>query len=413
MNKTTLGVLIGNVVEFYDFILFGYLSLYLGAAFFPNFDPYIGLLMTFSVFASGCIVRPIGAFFFGHLGDTFGRKAALKTSIIIASVSTASVGLLPTYETAGLLAPCLLVLCRLSQGFSVCGEETGAATYLIESKPCNQAGYASSLVLSSVYCGLALGSGIVFLTGLLFPESMGSIGWRIPFLLAAPMGYVAYAFRSSAKESPAFSALKQNNRINKTPLTTLLREHKKELIGGVFNCALLAIAIYMFAVYFPSAILSNLSSQSAASALIFFATLLTAISCPIMGKLTDRFGIWKFYKFSILLFVALSPLVLFLATQKSLLSIVIGYIAFGIMCSTLSGTMFAILASSFRDDIRYSGVTVSFNLSMTIFGSTAPIIALWLAHQSSPFSLLPLQLIFVAGIAYLGLLLSRNERKIP
>ncbi|MFI4956698.1 MAG: MFS transporter [Gammaproteobacteria bacterium] len=413
MNKVTFSVLLGNVVEFYDFILFGYLSTYLSIVFFPNYDPYISMMLTFSVFAGGCIIRPVGALIFGHFGDTLGRKVTLKISIAIASISTTAVGLLPSYESVGLLAPSLLLFCRLLQGFSVCGEETGAATYLIESKPKNEAGYASSLVLSSVYGGLALGAGVVFLATLLFKDNMGTIGWRIPFLLAAPFGYLAYKLRGSAKESPVFVRLKNENKLNQTPIFTLLKTHKKELITGIFNCALLAVSIYMFAVYFPATIQTTLKSPGVASALIFFVTLVTALICPWMGRLTDKFGVLHFYKHSIILFIFLSGPVLFLVAQKSLLSVCIGYLLFGLMCATLTGPMFAMLASSFKDNVRYSGVTVAFNLSMTLFGSSAPMVALWLTQHSSGIPLLPFQLIFTAGVAYIGLKLSTQQRTEP
>jgi MHS family proline/betaine transporter-like MFS transporter len=181
-------------------------------------------------------------------------------------------------------------------------------------------------------------------------------------------------------------------------------------MAGICNCSLLAIAIYLFAVYFPSTIQISLGSPELASGLIFIVTLLTALACPLMGKLTDRYGIRTFYKSTIILFMLISPIILMLSSQESLLGIAIGYVAFGLMCATLTGTIFSMLADSFDDDVRYSGITIAFNLSMTIFGSSAPIIALWFSQNSIGFSLVPFYLVAASCIAYIGLYLSSQEK---
>jgi MHS family proline/betaine transporter-like MFS transporter len=213
--RAITGASIGNLVEWFDFAVYGYLATYIAANFFPSNNPTASLLSTFAVFAAAFFVRPLGGIFFGPLGDRIGRQRVLATVIILMSVATFAIGLLPTYATIGVLAPILLVVARLLQGFSAGGEFGGGATFLAEYSPDDRRGFLVSWLEFSTLIGFILGSGVVLvLNSSLGEDAMTAWGWRIPFLIAGPLGAVGLYIRLRLEDTPEFRALESTGEVS-------------------------------------------------------------------------------------------------------------------------------------------------------------------------------------------------------
>ena len=219
LRRAMLGASVGNCVEWFDFAVYGYLAATLGAVFFPSEDPTISLLSSFAVFGVAFFMRPLGGFFFGPLGDRIGRQRTLAAVIILMSASTFVIAFLPGYAAIGIWAPILLVAARLLQGFSVGGEFGGASAFLAEYSPDERRGYLVSWIEFSAVGGFFLGSAsVLLLTATIGEDALGSWGWRIPFLLAGPLGLIGLYIRLRVEDTPEFRALERSGEVSGSPL---------------------------------------------------------------------------------------------------------------------------------------------------------------------------------------------------
>ena len=231
LRRAIVGAAVGNTVEWFDFATYSFLATTLAVVFFPPGNPTAALLSTFAVFAAAFFVRPLGGLFFGPLGDRIGRQRVLATVIILMSISTFVIGLLPSYATIGILAPTLLVLARCLQGFSAGGEFGGASTFLAEYSPDDRRGFLVSWLEFSTLIGFVLGSTMVLvLTSVLPEDAMISWGWRVPFLLAGPLGVVGLYIRLRLEDTPEFRALEESGEVSGSPLLETIRENWKQIL---------------------------------------------------------------------------------------------------------------------------------------------------------------------------------------
>ncbi len=398
--KSIFSTVLGNALELYDFILYGFLATFIAQAFFPEQTPFITLLLSFSVFATACIVRPFSALFFGKMGDTAGRKKSLLLSVNMMCVATFLVGILPSFHSIGIIATIALIILRLMQGFSVAGEETNAAVYLTEESSENNRGFMTSFVLASVHLGLLLGSIICTLTAtLLTPEQMQAFGWRIPFLLALPFGILASYLRARSRESAEFERVKDN--IDLKPIKTVFKHYRLNVAQATGVCSLFSVVIYLFTLYSPN-YLQQTIGYTAALYLTTSGLLILCIFCPLFGHLSDRYGALRLFRISCILF-ALFSFPLFNMLKSGLLeNTIIAYITFSILLLPLAGSLFAIIVKLFPISVRCTGVSFSFNLSFTLFGSSAPIIAHYLTHSSWGLESVALYIIATAIISFIS-----------
>lgn len=377
-----VGCAVGNLIEWYDFILFGFLASLFAKLFFPNHSPFVSLLLTFMVFASGCIIRPLSGIFFGHFGDRFGRKKALVFSICLITITTTLMGLLPTYQTVGVWAPILLVACRLLQGISVSGEEIGAVILLAESAPKKQQALVGSIVLSSVYGGLFLGAITVLGLHLFMSNTAFEVwGWRLPFLAASVLGVFALKIRLRALESYEFEKLTADHGVLKQPVLTVIKNHWKNTLRVVGLCAVFAVGIYLFAVYLPSFFTKAVGFSALDSLLISSGFLfIIAVACPIVGLLADKYGIEYFMQAGCFGFLVCSYPIFYLLSLGTIAGAIAAEILLVLCLASIAGSVLTLTVRLFPTAVRYSGACIGFNISMTVFGSTAPIIALSLQN---------------------------------
>lgn len=415
LKKVAVASFIGNFIEWFDYASYAYLATILATVFFPEISPSSGLLATFAVFALSFVVRPIGGIVWGHYGDKIGRKSALSLSIIIMASATFLIAFLPGYDRIGVWAAVLLLVLRLVQGFSASGEYAGAAAFLVEYAPPRKRGVFASIVPASTAAGLLFGSLLVagmheFLTA----EQMHSFGWRLPFLLALPLGYIGRYIRVNLEDSPTFLALEEREKVARAPISLLLSEHKRALIIAIGVTMLNAVGFYTILTYMPTYMSVQLHVGEAEA---FLGTTIALVAYIffifLMGTLSDRFGRKTMLVAASVVFVVLSVPLFSLLGTVGFVGVVLIQIAFGFMLTMNDGTLPCFLSEIFPTNVRYSGFALSFNLANAIFGGTAPFIATWLIQISGNKLAPAWYLVAAAIIALIAMLASKETFRQP
>lgn len=420
VNKSTLkkaaaASFIGNFVEWFDYASYGYLATVITAVFFPASSPISGLLATFGVFALSFIVRPIGGAVWGHYGDKIGRKNALSLSIMIMSLATFLIAFLPTYAQIGLWAPGLLLLVRIVQGFSASGEYAGASAFLAEYAPDNKRGFYTSIVPASTAAGLLFGSLLIaVMHGILSVEQMQSFGWRLPFLLAAPLGLIGRYIRVKLEDSPKYKELEQSHHVSKAPIAEMLTTHKRAFIIALGVTMLNAVGFYTILSYMPTYLSVELRVSESDSFLATSIALAAYIGLIfLMGKLSDRFGRKTMLVIASLFFIIFTVPLFSQLGSVGLVGMILIQIAFGAILTMNDGTLPCFLSEIFPTKVRYTGFALSFNLANAVFGGTAPFVATWLIQVTGNKMAPAWYLVAAAVIAMVAMLASRETAGKP
>ncbi|WP_051441673.1 MFS transporter [Arthrobacter sp. H14] len=406
---------IGNFVEWFDYAVYGYLAATIAVVFFPESAGETALLATFGLFAVSFVVRPIGGFVWGHIGDKVGRRTALSLSILIMSLSTFAIGLLPSYQAVGLLSPLLLLFVRIVQGFSAAGEYAGASAFLVEYAPKNRRGLFAAVVPASTATGLLFGSLMAgLLYGVLSTDQMESWGWRLPFFLAAPMGIIGRYIRTRLEDTPAFRNLADDEEVVASPVRTMFRDHWRTLLIAVGAVLLNAVGFYVLLSYMPTYLSEELGFSKTESFLATTFALVAYIGFIfVAGLASDIFGRKKLLVSASVLFIVFTIPAFMLLDTGSFLVVILVQIALGGMLTLNDGTLPSFLAEMFPTRIRYSGFAVSFNLSNALFGGTAPFMATLLIGMLGT-SLAPgWYLMAAAAIALSAVLCARETSREP
>ncbi|MCP1641317.1 MHS family proline/betaine transporter-like MFS transporter [Pseudomonas citronellolis] len=419
LRRAASAAFMGNFVEWFDYAAYGYLAAVIAVVFFPQTDKVSGLLATFAVFALSFIVRPIGGIVWGHIGDRFGRRNALSLSILIMSGSTFCIALLPGYAQAGLAAPGLLLAIRLVQGFSASGEYAGASAFLTEYAPEGKRGFYTCLVPASTAAGLLVGS--LFAAQLyahLDSAQLHEWGWRLPFLLAAPLGLIGRYIRLHLADTPKFremeAAMEQKQGQHRAPIRELFGTHRKHLLVAVGATCLNAVAFYLILSYMPTYLSAEMGMSESDSFLASTVSLATYIGFIfLMGKLSDRFGRKTMLVAASLLFLALTVPLFRLLGDQSFAFILLIQIGFGLMLAMNDGTLPCFLAEIFPTRVRYTGFAFSFNTANALFGGTAPFIATWLISLTGNKLAPAWMLVAAAAVALLAMLCVRETAHRP
>ncbi|WP_438766772.1 MFS transporter [Kushneria sp. TE3] len=404
MHQVIVASAIGNFVEWFDFAVYGFLATIIARHFFPPGEPALALLQTFAVFAVSFALRPIGGLFFGRLGDRIGRKRVLAITILLMAGATAMIGVLPTYGAIGIMAPILLALARCIQGFSAGGEYAGACTYVIEHAPPHQKARYGSLIPVSTFLAFACAAGLTLLLGAVMSEgAMQAWGWRIPFLIAAPLGLVGLYMRLHLEESPAFKALEKAPETTHTTVSETVKMHRATILCLSAFISATALSFYMFTTYMVT-YMQVAGGASITTALLasLGALVFSGLLCPVIGRLSDRIGRRNTIRGACAcLIVAVLP-AYYLAGSGELLPAMLGasLLAIGaVMCGVVTAVL---MAEQFPTRVRYTASALCYNMAYTIFGGTAPLMATWLISLTG-YSLAPaFYLIAIAVLAFIG-----------
>ncbi|RCW78233.1 MFS transporter [Paracoccus lutimaris] len=415
LRKVLTASFIGNFVEWFDYASYGYFATVIAAVFFPEIAPQAALLATFAVFAISFVIRPLGGIVWGSIGDRIGRKTALSWSILIMSGATTVIALLPSYHQIGMLAPVLLLVVRMVQGFSASGEYAGATSFLAEYAPPAKRGFYTSMVPASTAAGLLAGSLMsAALFAALDTQALQGWGWRLPFLLAFPLGLVGLYIRLRLEDTPKFRELEARHHVEATPTRELFITYRKPIIRAFAVTCLNAVGFYLILSYMPTYLITEMGMEESASFLANSIALFAYIFLIfLMGMLSDRFGRKTALIAASVLFIVLTVPLFGMLDGASFAMIVLIQVIFGALLTVNDGTLPCFLTEIFPTRVRYSGFAFSFNTANALFGGTAPFVATWLIGATGSKTAPAWYLVAAAVVALVAMLAARETAGKP
>jgi MFS transporter, MHS family, proline/betaine transporter len=406
-KKTVAAGAIGNVLEWYDFAVYGYFATAIGRVFFPKEDPIAQLLFAFGVFAIGYLMRPLGGMVIGNIGDRIGRKQALSVSVAAMAIPTFVVGILPGYDTIGLAAPILLTICRMLQGLSVGGEYTTSIVFMVENAPSKKRGLAGALAGSGAVVGILLGSATgTALAALMSPESLDSWGWRIPFLLGLVIGVVGLLLRRN---------IEVKNEVTpdqKQPIIETIESYRPLLarLAGlsVFN----AVTFYLIFVYLVSWL--QLEDKMRQEVSLQINTISMMVVIPIMiaaGALSDRIGRKPLLLGTVIAAIFLAYPLFNGMHHSSQVLVQLCQLGFAVIIGIYLGSSPAFMVETAPAHIRSTSIALGYNLTLGIVGGLTPLTATWLVHQTHSAVAPAFMIIAAALISFITLMFMKETYK--
>lgn len=374
VNRAVAASAIGNATEWFDYGVYAVSVVYITQNFFPG---EYGTVLALSTFAFSFLVRPLGGLFWGPLGDRLGRKRILALTIILMAGATFCIGLLPTVDTIGIWAPVLLILLRAVQGFSTGGEYGGAATFMAEYAPDKKRGFLGSFLEFGTLAGFALGS-LIVLAGevVLGNETMSDWGWRIPFLLAGPMGLIGLYLRSRLADSPVFLELEETGHAESSAgmaLKDLLTQYWRPMLTMTGLVIALNVVNYTLLSYMPTYLEGQVGmANQTVLTIMFIAQFAMMLIIPLAGAVSDRVGRKPMWYFSLIgLFVLAIPMYMLMA--NGFWWALLGFAVLGLLYIPQLATISATFPAMFPTQVRYAGFAITYNLATALFGGTAPL----------------------------------------
>lgn len=406
-RRTALSGAIGSVMEWYDFAIFVYLAPIISTIFFPSKDSLGSLTATYAIFAFGFVSRPFGAIVYGHVGDCMGRKPVLILSVAMMGGATFCVGLLPTFDQLGPTAVIALIILRIFQGFSVGGEFPGSTAFIIELSPPKRRGFFGSWIVSGSGIGFLIGSASAVATAyFLGPDDLADWGWRIPFLGGGVIAIIAYYFRSGIDEKRPDAPIKAEQG---SPLLVAFQEHWLDMlrVGGL--ALTVNAGFYLMFVYAITFLTKNVHLSATSVMGINTLCLLAIAVCPLcFAVLSDKIGRKPILLFGTISILLLSWPLFWLMDHQNLYFVFLGLFGFAVIFSMIFSVNPAVMAEILPHKIRISTLSVAYNLTLTLFGGTAPLVALFLVDWTdSVFS--PVYYLMGLGIISLLTILSIPE----
>ena len=401
---------IGVFVHWFEWAIYAYLASTIAVVFFPRQDSTAALLSVFAVFAISFGVRPLGALVFGTLGDRIGRKKTLSIVILSMSAATLVVGLLPTYDAIGLWAPVLLVAARVVQGLAAGGEFGSAAAFLAEYSPRKHRGFGVSWLEFGSLLGFLAASLVVFvLTSVMDAQTIADGGWRIPFLIAVPMGIIGFYIRSKIEDTPEFRSLEQLDNVPQSPVKEVFTRHWKQLLQMSGLEIMMHVTFYVVLVYLLTYQEKVLGFDAGTAALLSTAASVAGlILVPLVGALSDRIGRKPVLIAAAISLVVLAyPLFLIMHSGTSWAGIV-STIGLGIILALILGVHAAAAAELFPTRTRQTGLSVAYSVTAAIFAGTVPYVLTWLIAQTGN-EMMPAFYLILVGLVGLAAVLSMKE----
>ncbi|MBV8132660.1 MAG: MFS transporter [Alphaproteobacteria bacterium] len=405
----TAGV-IGNVLEWYDFGVYGYLVPTISQLFFPSGDATVSLLSTFAVFGVGFVMRPVGSILFGIYGDRHGRRRALSTVIFVMALATFAMGLLPTYSQVGVLAPALLVVVRLFQGLSAGGEWGGSTAYIVEFAPPARRGFFGSWQLVGVGGGFLLGSLTAALlnTGLSQADRL-AWGWRLPFLFGIAVGIVGAYLRWRLTETPKYSEIEEQGAVAGAPFGEAFKKYPRETLLG-FGVTLHNTVAYYIALVYMTNYMSSVGKLAQSTALWIGTSCLAlfVLLLPLMGWLSDRLGRRPLLILSCIGYAVLGYPFFLMASSGNVGLAITAQLLMILLYVPYAGTCPAFYAEIFPTRVRYTALSIGYNIAVAIFGGFAPFIATFLVRVTDN-NHAPAFYVIAAAVVTLLILLRTRE----
>ncbi|HDR2715364.1 TPA: MHS family MFS transporter [Enterobacter roggenkampii] len=377
-KKVLIASLTGSAIEWFDYFLYGTAAaLVFNKIFFPMVDPVIGLILSYLSFSLTFFIRPIGGVLFAHIGDRIGRKKTLVLTLSLMGGATVMIGLLPTYEMIGLWAPALLILMRIIQGMGIGGEWGGALLLAYEYAPEKRKGFFGSIPQAGVTIGMLMATFIVSLMTLFSEADFLSWGWRIPFLLSSVLVLLGLWIRKDIDETPDFERVKASGQVAKAPLRDTLKHHWREVLIAAGLKVVETAPFYIFSTFVVSYATSTLTYQkSQALEAVTLGALVATLMIPLMGLLSDKVGRQRMYAISVfVLGLFIVPWFMLLNTGTTWGIVLATVIAFGVLWAPVTAVLGTLCSEIFSANVRYTGITLGYQLGAALAGGTAPLIA--------------------------------------
>jgi MFS transporter, MHS family, proline/betaine transporter len=382
--RSLLSSSIGNVLEWYEYTLYAYFATVISKLFFPMEDHFIAMLITFSTFAIGLAARPIGGIIFGYMGDRYSRKQTLMITMLLMSIPTMCIGLLPTYAKIGIAAPILLILLRILQGIALGGEFGTSCVYLFESVPERKRGFFGSLALTGVGLGLVLSSCTIFIVeSFVTEEAVYAYAWRIPFFISVAGSCVAFYMRRNLLETEDFIQAKKDNNLVSNPLKEMFRNHKGTLLSLFAIFLTTQVSFFVVFIYSKTMMIDflNFSSREAGK-FVLFTVMSYTVATVCFGYLSDKIDKRVIILLGTIgIFCSALPFINALKGGEAS-SILYMCLLLGTLIGMTEGTLNPLVAGSFPTNIRATSVAFCWNFTAVAFGGVAPIISMWLIENA-------------------------------
>ena len=410
LRRVVAGASMGNAVEWFDFAIYGFLATFIAANFFPAGDETAALLKTFAIFAAAFFMRPLGALVFGPLGDKIGRQRVLAIVILLMSGATVAIGLLPTYASIGVAAPLLLFVLRCLQGFSAGGEYGGGAVYLAEFAADKRRGLTITFMAWSGVVGFLLGSVTVTLLQALLPaDAMNTFGWRIPFLIAGPLGLVGLYIRLRLGDTPQFAELSKTDRVAKSPLREAVTTSWRPILQVIGMFIIFNVGYYVVFTFLQSYLITTLKfSKTEAFVSMTLATFVALVLILPLAALSDRVGRKPLLIAGSVAFAILGYPLFLLLNSGSLAAAITAHCALAAIESVYVAVAVSAGVELFATNVRYSGFSIGYNICVAAFGGTTPYIVTWLTAETAN-NLAPAFYVMMAAVVSLVTILTLRE----
>lgn len=395
---------VGNALEWFDILVYGYFATTIAAVFFPNSNPVVSLLLTFGSFGLSYLARPFGAVILGAYADRAGRKAALALSIRLMVIGTAVLALMPSYAAIGLIAPLAVFAARLLQGFAVAGEFGSSTAFMIEHSA-NRKAFFSSWQFSGQQMAKFLAA--LFGVGLstaISSQQLHSWGWRIPFLFGLLVGPVGIYIRRKVDETPEFL----HTTHTRTPVLEVFATEKMGLVLGAGLVAVGTASTY-FSLYMPTYATTRLHLPPAIGYIVTIVlALISMVLCPVAGHIADKIGHTRMMlPAAILMLLSYYPIFLLITRHPGLPTLLVGLIYDALLLAAYVSALPAVMATIFPARTRVTGLSLSYNLGVTLFGGFAPAIFTWLTatthdNTSPSFYLMAMAVVSITALVTIG-----------
>lgn len=375
-RKGIVAACIGNFIEWYEFMLYGYFATVIAAQFFPTDDPAASLLLTFAVFGISFVVRPFGGIVFGYMGDRYGRKVTLSTIIMLISGATAAMALVPTYQQIGVLAPLLILLCRCLQGLSAGGEWMGSASYIIENAPSNRRASFGAWQPITIMGAMATASLAAIAVTSVTGGATDHWGWRIPFLFALPLGLVGLYLRLRLDESREFTESVRESGVEKNPLRATLRNDWRSILLVTTLVCSPTMGTYVVFSYAPTFLTTRLDIAPGTAQITGLVSILIVMTMTFaFARTADRIGRRPLLLTGAVWVLIASPITFWLYHQGTVAALFAGHILVGIGLALMFAPQAAVFTELFPTSRRYAGLAIGYNLGAILFGGAGPFVA--------------------------------------
>jgi MHS family proline/betaine transporter-like MFS transporter len=408
-RRLVIAGMAGNILEWYDFSIYGFFAYAIGENFFPSHSKSTSLIDAFGVFAAGFLMRPLGALVFGQIGDRYGRQLALTISVVAMAVPTVLIGLLPTHQQIGVMAPILLVVLRLIQGLSVGGEYTTSVVFMVEGSNSNRRGLIGAFGAAAAFTGVMLGSAVgAIVAAVMSPQALASWGWRLPFLAGIAIGIAGYYIRRELQNAGDVP------RVAPPPIGDVLRTQWRRVLQVAGFKVLESVGFYLMFVYAATYLTEIVGiAKSRALAINTIGMAAAVVMLPVAGAISDRVGRKPMLLVSAAAIVICSWPLFNLLWHPMFHVPLLGQVGFALLIATFDGVAPATAAEAFPANVRCTGVGLSHNLCIALLGGTAPMVATYLIDKTDNEMVPPMLLIAAAIVSAIFVLTLKETAHQP